>query len=106
MNTDQKVRLVFEARKMGLIWPKGSSDRHRRWYPSKLENCDGFTKGRRKPSGAWPYSYRDGARTLKHIRAVAELEPAFFEELVAEALAADVVAKIAEQNFIKNLSTL
>ena len=88
MFSKQQIAAVYAARKDRLIHPQGSFDKQGRWYPSKAENVDGYTDSLRSPSRAWPYSYMVGARTLKHIKALAERAPEHFATLVVEAEAA------------------
>lgn len=86
--TREQINAVYTARRDRLTNPHGSFDKQGRWYPSADEDADDYTAGLRSPSQAWPYSYMTGARTLKHIKALAARNPAFFARLVAEAEAA------------------
>jgi len=79
------IRLVYLARKDRLTNPTGEFDNAGRWYPSDDENADKYTSGIRRPSRKWPYSYMLAARTLKHSRNLALLNPKFFRTLVEEA---------------------
>lgn len=88
MFSKQQINAVYTARRDRLTNPQGSFDKQGRWYPSAAENADSYTDGLRSPSRAWPYSYLTGARTRKHVAALAEAAPEYFTRLVAEAEAA------------------
>lgn len=94
MNTFSKsdIQTVYEARKNRLVHPNGKSDNGGRWYPSEDENADNYTDRLRSPSRSWPWSYMTGARTRKHVAALAEANPAYFAKLLEEAK-----AKLAQQ---------
>lgn len=69
------VKALYTARRDRRAHPDGSFDRGGRWYPSDAENADNFTSGIRGPSRSWPYSYMVAARTLKHVKALASVNP-------------------------------
>ncbi len=87
MFSQSDIQTVYEARKNRMVHPAGKFDNGGRWYPSDDENADNFTARLRSPSRAWPYSYMTGARTRKHVAALAEANPAYFAKLLAEATA-------------------
>jgi hypothetical protein len=66
------VNAIYISRKDRLSHPQGSFDNQGRWHPSKDENLDNFIANIRKPSKKWPYTYLVGARSKKHIQALAE----------------------------------
>ena len=63
---------IYEDRRDRRTNPDGSFDSAGRWYPSREEDADDFTRGIRSPSRAWPYSYMVAARTRKHVVALVE----------------------------------
>ena len=63
---------VYESRRDRETNPDGTFDSAGRWYPSRKEDADDFTRGIRSPSRAWPYSYMVAARTKKHVVALVE----------------------------------
>lgn len=71
------VEALHQARKARKAHPQGKQDKSGRWYPSAEENADNFTAGVRSPSAAWPWSYMLAARTKKHIKALAAVNPAY-----------------------------
>lgn len=71
------VNALYIARRDRQAHPQGKLDKGGRWYPSDEEDADGFTATLRSPSAAWPYSYMTGARTRKHITALALVNPQF-----------------------------
>jgi hypothetical protein len=90
------INTVYVARRDRVAHPEGNFDRQGRWYPDALEDADGFTRGIRSPSCAWPYSYMLAARTRKHIKALAELQPEYVLRLAREIAAlSDQTQKIA-----------
>jgi hypothetical protein len=71
------VERLYKARKARKAHPQGKQDKQGRWYPSDAEDADGFTANVRSPSAAWPWSYMTAARTKKHIKALAAVNPAY-----------------------------
>lgn len=81
----QKIALIYYGRKERLLHPDGEFDNKSRWYPSDREDCD-MSANTRPPSVNWPNSYNKACRSKRHIKAIAEQQPKFFEELYIEAL--------------------
>lgn len=80
--TKEQIDLVYTSRKNRLTHPEGNFDKQGRWYPSENENSDNYTQRLRSPSKAYPYSYLLGARTRKHIKALSECNPSYFQTLL------------------------
>ena len=76
--TNEMIDTVYQALKDRRIHPEGEFDKKGRWYPSDDENSDNYTNNLRSPSNNWPYSYLLGARTKKHVKSLAEINPEFF----------------------------
>ena len=85
MSIDQAIQTLYQARKKRICNPVGKFDNGGRWYPSPEENADNYIARLRSPSRTWPYSYLFGARTRRHIAALARVNPEFVLEQ-AEAL--------------------
>lgn len=83
--TNEDINTVYQARQQRLVHPQGEFDKQGRWYPSEAENADEFISSLRCPSRNWPYSYMTGARTKKHIKALASENPTYFARILAEA---------------------
>lgn len=79
---DQAIKTVYEARRDRIVNPEGKFDNAGRWYPSAAEDADDYTMTVRSPSRSWPYSYLTAARTRKHVKALAAINP---ERILAEA---------------------
>lgn len=56
---------LYERRQNCKEWPEGSFDKHKRWYPSKKEDC-GVTDSIRSPSHKFPFSYLHACKSLEH----------------------------------------
>lgn len=83
--TDKEIQAATEylARNSGGSKPEGTWDNAGRWFPSEKEDCGGLITGRiRTPSRAWPRSYWNAAKSLKHVAALYECDEKLMRKLV------------------------
>ena len=85
MSRQDLIAAVYEARRRRLLHPEGEFDKGGRWYPSEREDC-GVSSSIRSPSRRWPYSYMVACRTKKHVKALAEAQPEYFQAEARRAL--------------------
>lgn len=90
------VEALYVARRDRQAHPEGKFDRQGRWYPSEEEDADGYSAGLRTPSRSWLYSLMNGARTKKHITALALSNPEFVLREAAPFLPAAELANAAD----------
>lgn len=84
MATAQQIETVYQARRLKLQEPQGTTDAAGRWTPTPEEDA-GITATIRKPSREYPYSYKEAARTRKHAERLAAERPEYFNRLYNDA---------------------